>query len=162
MYLNLKKELFACLYKNVDGYALSYQSNQRQNLVARDFVYGEILFDSFAQMLDELPYNASQKVFYDLGSGVGKPIIAAALLGDFQKLVGVEMLQDLHQEALRVKNLFNSEVKKLFPSKETAQRDFILGDLYKIDFSDGDVIFVQSTCFSDVNMRELEHKCVGL
>jgi SAM-dependent methyltransferase len=159
MYYNLKKELFNCLYKDVDGYDLSYQSGQRQNLNGNNFVYGEINFDTFADLLDELPYNSEQRVFYDLGSGVGKPVIAAALLGDFQKLVGIEMLEDLHLESMRVKNLFNSDVRKLFPSKAAVQIDFICGNLLTTDFSDGDLVFVQSTCFNEELMEKLEQKC---
>ena len=122
-------------------------------------VYGEIEFKTFAEMLDDLPYNKEQRVFYDLGSGVGKPVIAAALLCDFTKVCGVELLEDLHNEALRIKDLFDNEVRNLFPSKKKLQMEFICDDLFKVDFSDGDVVFIQSTCFSEDNMKQLENKC---
>jgi len=38
-----------------------------------------------------------------LGSGIGKAVFAAALLGPFERLIGVEIVEQLHITALQVK-----------------------------------------------------------
>ncbi|CAN0105289.1 unnamed protein product, partial [Discosporangium mesarthrocarpum] len=70
-------------------------------------VYGEITFEAFAVVLDKIkskyglpgkghsgPEGVVQDpggVFYDIGSGTGKPVISAAILHPFSKSVGVEV-----------------------------------------------------------------------
>jgi hypothetical protein len=41
------------------------------------------------------PKLSSGGVFYDLGSGAGKLALAASLLHDFDKIVGIEVLKDM-------------------------------------------------------------------
>lgn len=52
-------------------------------------------------------------MFYDLGSGVGKAVIAAAILHNFDKCVGIEYLGSLHSLALSLKADYE-DTKKLF------------------------------------------------
>ena len=56
------------------------------------FAYGEAEIDSFAWVLHHA-HPKPGEVFYDLGSGLGKAVILAFLLHDFQKLVGIELLE---------------------------------------------------------------------
>ena len=50
--------------------------------------------DSFAWVLHHA-HPQPGEVFVDLGSGLGKAVLAAFLLHDFKKLVGIELLTDL-------------------------------------------------------------------
>ena len=59
-------------------------------------MYGEITFESFAIALEKIKkrYDGLKEKggkFYDLGSGTGKPVFAAALLHDFEKVTGIEV-----------------------------------------------------------------------
>ena len=70
-------------------------------------VYGEVRFDALALVLHTLRerYGALSKpggVFYDIGSGTGKPVFGAALLHCWDKVVGIEVVQDLHNAALEM------------------------------------------------------------
>jgi hypothetical protein len=46
--------------------------------------------------------------FYDLGSGIGKPVIAAALLHNFEKCIGIETLEGLYTTSLLLQDRYNS------------------------------------------------------
>lgn len=48
--------------------------------------------------------------FYDLGSGTGKPVIAAAILHNFDVCVGIEILEGLYSMSLDVKAAYDSKV----------------------------------------------------
>ncbi len=69
------------------------EARKNLNLTNSSYIYGEILFFPFADILrsiaSELPSNA---IFYDLGSGTGKAVLAASLLYPFSKVVGIELL----------------------------------------------------------------------
>lgn len=39
-------------------------------------------------------------VFVDLGSGLGKAVLTAHLVGGFQKCIGIELLESLHSGSL--------------------------------------------------------------
>ena len=75
-------------------------------------VYGELSHESITQLFQKIsihrptpsPITAS---FLDIGSGTGKMLIAAALLGGgFASIVGIELLQSLHDTALKNVDLF--------------------------------------------------------
>ncbi len=44
--------------------------------------------------------------FYDIGSGIGRPVVAAALIHDFDVCIGIELLPSLHNIALQVKDKY--------------------------------------------------------
>lgn len=44
-------------------------------------------------------------IFYDLGSGVGKGVIAASLLHSFESCKGIELLHSLHKMSLELKEI---------------------------------------------------------
>ena len=78
-------------------------------------VYGEITFSSFKRIIENiddalggLGYRGggsccgnAGNTFYDLGSGTGKAVFAAALLrgSRFKRCVGIELLRSLHEHA---------------------------------------------------------------
>ncbi len=45
--------------------------------------------------------------FYDLGSGVGKGVIAVSLIHAFDYCVGIELLDSLYKTSLELLNKFN-------------------------------------------------------
>ena len=52
---------------------------------------------------DELREQQRREVFLDVGSGIGKPVFAAALLRPWARCVGIELLEGLHAEALALR-----------------------------------------------------------
>ena len=102
-------------------------------------------------------YNNSIKdgVFYDLGSGAGKPIIAMSLMHKFKKLTGIEYLENLVKLSQYIKNNYNQTInetfkknKKLFSFDKPNMIEFIQGDFLNHNWEDASIIFANSTCFS--------------
>ena len=77
----------------------------------RDLVYGEFGFLSlvafFKKHRGSIP--SSNAVCYDLGSGVGRPVFAAATLHPFAKVVGMECLEGLHALGTELAQLYDAE-----------------------------------------------------
>uniref|UniRef100_A0A7S4GF40 Histone-lysine N-methyltransferase, H3 lysine-79 specific n=1 Tax=Eutreptiella gymnastica TaxID=73025 RepID=A0A7S4GF40_9EUGL len=117
-----------------------------------DLVYGEGPYESFLVILQKIAdceggETALKGVFYDLGSGTGKLVVAAALLGNFERVCGIEFVDELHEAAQRVKVAWeqNTEAQALKPN---LQMQFVQSDLQQADWSDGTVCFANCMCFS--------------
>lgn len=134
MDISQAKVIFDQLYANIDGYQIAKESAKKLSYYYVADIYGEVLFDSFYQILKEAKPKKGE-VFYDLGSGVGKPALITYLNFDFSKTIGVEKAEDLYQAAKGVLNRLEKSDKKI---------DFVHADFKDFDFSDGDVIFMNS------------------
>ena len=85
-------------------------------------------------------------IFYDLGSGTGRGVFAAAMLHDFSKLIGIEVLDGLHRMSKQIyEDYRNNVLPKLPESKKNQKIDFVRCDFRDFDWSDGDLIFANST-----------------
>ena len=78
------------------------------------FTYGEITFEPIYEVLTYLKNEGllpkkSGNLFYDLGSGFGKPCLAAALSlpEELSKCIGIEYLDGLYQESLKLKEVYD-------------------------------------------------------
>ncbi|ETW00570.1 hypothetical protein, variant 1 [Aphanomyces invadans] len=116
------------------------------------FVYGEVLFFPFADILlsisDDIPHGNG--IFYDLGSGIGKAVVAAALVHKFHKAIGIEQLKPLV-------DFSHARVDKLMEFNDMAGQtiSYICGSFFDHNWSDGDVVFCHSTCFSPRQDQQL-------
>jgi len=114
----------------------------------RSFTYGELGFLAVKDFLAVCELEGKRDLtFYDLGSGSGKPVFQAALLEPcFSKLVGIELIPELHAFA-------NQALERCAELGYGGQGiEFVCGDILREDWSDGDVIVINSTLF-DVRMR---------
>jgi SAM-dependent methyltransferase len=151
----LLKEIFLdCSLEK--GKQLSKQERLSMGL-DKSLTYGEIDFTSFYKVLRDIPEWANrQGVFYDLGSGTGRAVIASRVLADFRVCKGVEILKGLHDEAMAISTgsyQFKAAYRRHFSVSDEVE--LYCGSLTSIDWSDGDVIFANSTCFSDALMIEM-------
>lgn len=120
--------------------------------------YGELGFKAVASILKKLREDFELRqdgVCLDLGSGMGKAVIAAALAHKFRKSVGVETLEGLHVLSLELASRYEGEV----------ELEMVRGDLLKADdlCKEADVIFVHGACFTDklwVRVAQLLAACV--
>jgi SAM-dependent methyltransferase len=78
------------LYKGVDGFEISRAEEQRVRASRSSATYGEIMPASTFRLLEELELG-DRDVFYDLGCGVGKVVVAAALATCARRCVGIEL-----------------------------------------------------------------------
>lgn len=98
------------------GKAASKKEREEQQLKATTLVYGEISFESFGTCLEKIkkvygrPEVGSSGdvgilqnrggIFYDLGAGTGKAVVAAAILHNFDQCIGFEILEGLFSVSL--------------------------------------------------------------
>jgi len=127
------------------------------------FAYGEAEIDSFAWVLNHA-HPQPGEVFYDLGSGLGKAVIAAFLLNNFSKLVGIELLSDLASAADTLLERYNTEVHPQLPQDSAAAKQstdamsLIEGDFLELDWSDADVVYANATRFDQPLMEAISKK----
>ncbi|KAG3032200.1 hypothetical protein PC121_g4075 [Phytophthora cactorum] len=125
---------------------LSSEARKSSNLIKSSYVYGEILFFPFADIIRWVaPFLPEFAIFYDLGSGTGKAIIAASLVHPFDQAIGIELLEPLVHCAEKRK----TALEKLKSPLLKTDIDFITGSLLTTKWEDGDVVFCHGTCFND-------------
>lgn len=98
-------------------------------------------------------------VFYDIGSGTGKPVFAACLMHDFERATGIEILEGLHGASVELLDRWTTEdMQSRLPEEKRADRlevQFLRQDFTTRDLSDATMLFANSTCFDDVLMAKL-------
>lgn len=146
------------LFSNVNGYELSSVGKKNLGLEKeKSLTYGEVIVESMVDILDAVG-GPLRGTFYDLGSGTGKAVLLAALLGNFDRVIGIEIVPELHAASVKMRDEYYAFVKPHLPEAKHHTIDFILADILTHDFSDGDVVFVQSTCFPEELMAAVERK----
>jgi predicted RNA methylase len=151
--MDLKKaeKIFNTLFNEIDGMQISLKDREKLNLSDKEFVYGEIKFNTFVDLLKKTGLS-SNDVFYDLGCGVGKPCFVAALVFETKKACGIELMPTLFSTA---QNLLK-KAKELVPN--ISKIEFINKNFLLTDFSDANIIFSHATCFNEKTMSEIENK----
>lgn len=123
----------------------------------KSLVYGEVDFESFVEILRKVGPSTGKK-FYDLGSGTGRAVMAARITQDYSTCVGIESLSSLYNASLEVNSSFEQLIRQFLGTGQEQATEFLKGSITEIDWSDGDVVFANSTCFEDDLMEELSAK----
>lgn len=141
--LNLAQhaDVFHHLYRDVDGFSLSLSGRKRQDSI--EYIYGEIEFLSFIALLSQTHLD-EQTVFYDLGCGTGKAVVACAMVYPVCKSVGVELLMPLYVNAC---NQVQQLAKNPLYLEKAKKMQIIQGNILDIDLSDATLIFINATTF---------------
>ena len=146
------------------GKMVSRKEREARRLRSQDMTYGEIKFTSFGRIFSWIRERLGELqepggVFYDLGSGTGKPVFAAALLHDFDRCVGIELLEGLHACALELQTRWDAMKTADPPTLKSGEQrtaiELINGDITTDEWSDATFVFTNSTCFTSQLMREL-------
>lgn len=142
---------FHTLYASVNGFNLSREA--RKNCDAPEYIYGEIEFDSFIALLS-CCQTTSNTIFYDLGSGTGKAVLASAMVFAVNKSIGIELLTPLQQEA----QLLKQKLQEItFYQQLSTEIEFRQGDIFNAQFTDATLIFISSTAFFGERWLKLSH-----
>lgn len=144
------------LYRDIDGYSLSSAGRlEMQRSDDPSLTYGEVTPASVLRMLTKVEAKPGE-TFYDLGSGTGKAVVYAAIIGGMGKSVGIELVRDLYDAAQTVRERYDAEVR---PSIDNpAAIEFRHGDMFAHDLSEADIVFSHCTCFDDALMAKLAQK----
>eukprot|EP00981_Chlorochromonas_danica_P012991 scaffold5636_cov159-Ochromonas_danica.AAC.12 len=127
----------------------------------KSLIYGEVEFSSFYRVLRKINPSAGQ-IFYDLGSGTGKALFVARLTQDFSKCIGIEILHSLHCQAERIVRRYQEQVAPLLSLGTSSYAHAYEGSFLDFDWSDGDLVFANSTCFGDDLMGSLSRQAEKL
>jgi SAM-dependent methyltransferase len=101
----------------------------------------------------------------DLGSGNGRVLMAASLAHFFQKAIGIEIVPELHQEALenleRWNHQFIPDVDEEASKTTKTILEFICGDFrdFPLEIASADLIFCHATVFNPSLMAALQQLC---
>jgi len=138
--LQARSRQFHGVFSDIDGSSVSQSERKRlQVLCQSEFTYGEIEFEHMIALL-QLCAPKPGDVFWDLGSGAGKCLVAAALLcPQLGSVNGVEYLPGLHS--------LSQEVFAKACTMGIRPIHAVLGDMLQVDWSDADLIFTSSICF---------------
>jgi SAM-dependent methyltransferase len=120
----------------------------------KSLIYGEVDYTSFYRVLRKINPPAGS-TFYDLGSGTGKAVFLARLTQDFGRCVGIEILESLHIQGKKIVDRYNKKYRNYLATGLSLQASLHQGSLLEFDWSDGDVIFANSTCFDDDLMDDM-------
>lgn len=177
-------------YPTTLGKAVSKKERDESGMKDSTLVYGEIMFETFGTIIEKIkkiygkpnvgasgPSGVLQSrggIFYDLGSGTGKVVIAAAVLHNFDVCYGIETLEGLFAVSLDCLNTYNLRGKAKLQSRENDTRtlfascfsalifaldcQMIHGDFLKTrtkDWRDADVVLANSTCYDEATMSKM-------
>lgn len=156
LHLTHHAQVFEKLYHNTNGFLISQQARKERDAI--DYVYGEIEFLPFIALLSLVNIDHNT-VFYDLGSGTGKAVIACAMVYPIHKSVGVELLPELQQSACE-------HIQKLATIEEYAETSkkiaFILGDFLTVDLSEATLVFINSSALFGSTWEALSNRLNSL
>lgn len=148
------EQIFNKLYGEIDGYRISTKSRLETKKETENLLYGEISLESCQKILERA--NPKKGKFYDLGSGTGRVVIAMQLLGNFEKSIGVELLEGLHEKATELHTVF---AQNGF-SDEAKNIQFFNDDLFNINLEDADFVILNHPFKEGEAFPRLENKFV--
>ena len=131
--------------------------------------YGEVGLDSMGAILEAVQALQGLRIggtFFDLGSGRGHAVLAAATFPAgrslFNRCVGIELHEPLHHTALRAVARWDDKSKALARSAALPAIELRLGDFLEESWDDASVVFAVSTLFEDNLMAEMAAKATSL
>jgi hypothetical protein len=140
------------IYKGVDGYTDELKGYDKKFALT----YGEITLGGIQKLIDIYKsikpissYPSDQRVFYDLGSGIGKNVIMVASMENMMSK-GVELVEYRHNIAMEAWN----KTKKSVQSRV----EFINKSFLDIPLHNAAWIFISNLCMSEQINKELADK----
>lgn len=131
--------IFQKIVQPFDGFSLSRIARLQHD--AMEYTYGEIEFTSFIALI-AMTFPSPTTRFYDLGSGSGKAILAAAMVFDMQYYCGIELFNGLHDAALAQKKLLEQQSEY---KKRAEKIHFINNNFLNVDLHQATLIFINAT-----------------
>ena len=147
--LDVLAPVFDTLYAPVNGFALSRMARNGRD--APEYTYGEICFLPFIALMAKAGM-AQSSVFWDLGSGTGKAVVACAMVFGVQKSAGVECFVELHEAAVGVrKRLIQTEGFEAL----SHTLYFECASFLNTDFFDATHVFINASALSGDTWTQL-------
>lgn len=148
------------------------QQDRRENGVCDPTLsYGEVEIAEFGKLLQRVQKiyghcSSLKGKFYDIGSGVGKAVLLAAMFHGFELCCGIETVNGLH--VIAEDKLSRDYVEKTIPMYSSEEKDershtkirFIWADALEEDhWQEASVVFAHASAFSGSMMRRFAQIC---
>ncbi|RYH30946.1 hypothetical protein EON65_03815 [archaeon] len=144
-----------------DGIKISNQ--WRKTLKNRDSIdldtltYAETdvkAFTTFLLNIGTLDINFSQdSVFVEVGSGLGKIVIASAVIRMFRKVIGIEIVGPLYRKAMELSTVFSKNFRNPL---EQCDIEFVNADGTYVDWSYANLVYIDATSFDQDMMVRVD------
>jgi len=160
---NESSKVFNSVYKDLTLQQAKMLSRNERNTtkeldITTSLTYGEIDYSSFYKILRRLG-PCEGKTFIDLGSGTARALVAARLILDFKRCKGIEILSSLHHAAAGALETFSSLKQSTLACHTKNDMRVFEGSITDAtgdsNWSEGDIVFANSTCFSTELMHEI-------
>ena len=144
------------IYKGMDGYTSDIDKYDKKFA----YTYGEVRLSGIQKLIDTYnsihpisSYPSNRRVFYDLGSGIGKNVIMVASMEPNILSKGVELVEYRHNIAIDAWNKVNKSIQ--------SRVEFINKSFMDISLKDSAWIFISNLCMSEQINKELAEKLEG-
>jgi len=141
------------IYRGVDGYT-SELSNYDPKFA---YTYGEMRLSGIQKLIDLYKsiypissYPSDRRVFYDLGSGIGKNVIMVASMEPHILSKGIELVEYRHNIAMDAWNKVQKSVQ--------SRVEFMNKSFLDVSLNNAAWIFISNMCFSEQVNKELAEK----
>lgn len=105
---------------------------------------GEILYGSIKKLIPHMSLS-DKDVFADFGSAKGKIISQIFLTTPVQSAIGIEIVPEHHQIALKISEKIQNDLPHLYENNR--EMTFVCGDFLKISLQHITVALINATCF---------------
>ena len=137
------------IYKDMDGYGGDAKYKKHDTTYGEITLKGiEILVRLYQKIQPISSYPVERRVFYDLGSGIGKNVIMIGSLVPGIKSKGIEVVKERHEKAMLAFNALNDK----------HNIEFIHKSLYDYPLKDAAWIFISNLCFTEKMNENLAKK----
>lgn len=126
-------------YAGISGYNAPLQETEAARTDDYEPTYGELTFDGVNELVKRIGLRPSDQ-FIDIGCGIGKLVIQAALQSGAQ-CTGIELCRSRYDKAIRA--LHFCQTYHYIPNVR-----FIYADATTFSYNNATVVYMCSTCFS--------------
>ncbi|MGH1340846.1 MAG: hypothetical protein ACRBN8_04810 [Nannocystales bacterium] len=140
------------LYRDVDGYEIGARQERRIERARGSATYGEIMPSASVKLIDALELGPAD-TFVDLGSGVGKLVMTAALRSKVGRAIGVELGRDRHRDAVSV--VREAEAEGVLTPGVVELRN---QDILRTSLAGATVLYTCSTAFPYAFTERVAHR----
>ena len=144
------------MYRDVDGFEIPRADERKVARSRGSATYGELMPTATIRLLEQLELG-DRDLFVDLGSGLGKVVMLAAMTTGVGRALGVELSPT--RVALAEQVLALARREQLAGVDRAA---FVEGDMLRHPLDEATVIYTCSTAFSDSFMKRLQGRLVTL
>lgn len=123
---------------------LYHKAQRHPTLRSISETYGEILSSGVNKLLSLITLSKDD-VFVDLGSGLGKVVVQVFLQSDVKEARGLEIIPELHNQALLIKEQVQHALPEFFTHERTL--NFSLDNFLIHPLMDASVLLIGSICF---------------